>query len=259
MLIESSFVIPVWFKKGQKGKEHSAEVLWWAWKCLKRVLEVTPRDKFELIIVDNGSDNFLTKDDNGTIISTEEYFKHADVLIRNEENLGYGGGMSAGIAVAKGKYIFCLENDVLPFPGWYEGMISAFSIDDKIGLVQPWSVPFRGKRVALTIKYDDPNLTWTGKKMYEWGKEWGAVHCTPKWIFEEIKRRYGYYFNPIFKRGYCEDKNLYKEIRVLGKETLRTYYSAVFHSTGTSFAYDPDAKRRMYSNRILLRERWNKK
>ena len=256
--IESSFVIPCWFKKGQKGREHKDEVLWWAWKCLERMFELTPREKYEIIMVDNGSDEFSTQDEDGRELSTKDYFAHADVLIKNKKNLGYGPGMGAGIAQARGKYIFCLENDVLPFPGWYEGMLKPFTdieTKDKVGLVQPWSVPFRAKKVALGIKYDDPNLTYD-KEMYVWGKEWGAVHATPKYIFDELKRIDGYYFDPRFGLGFSEDKDLYKRIRLLGKETLRSHYGSVFHSTSTSYKHDPKAKERMENNKLILADKY---
>lgn len=262
-MIESSFVIPAWFLKGQKGLEHDDEILWWAHECMKRILEVTPRDKFELIIVDNGSDNFSTIDDDGEEISTEDYFDYADVLVRHEKNLGYGPGMGAGIAVARGKYIFCLEDDIFPFPGWYEELIKTFSVEGlkkPVGLVHPWSIGCRGKRRARdTITYDDPNLVWTGRTIYHPGKEWGGVHVTLKSDFEKLKKKDGYYFDPQFGLGYSEDKDLYKRIRhVLDKETYRCYNSVVFHSTGTSYGHLAGSKERMAKNKILLKEKWDK-
>jgi len=166
-MIESSFIIPAWYTKNQVGKEHPHEVLWWAHVCIKRVLEVTPMEKVEIIMVDNASEKFSTINDDGKVISTEGYFKHADILVTHKENMYYGGGMNAGIAIASGKYIFCLECDVLPFPGWYEELIKTFTMDGlehKPGLVQPWSIGCLGMRRARDlIKYDDPNLIYKCK------------------------------------------------------------------------------------------------
>jgi len=150
---------------------------------------------------------------------------------------------------------------VLPFPGWYEAMVGAFSmpeLKDKLGLVQPWSIGCRGMHRALTIKYDDPNLVYQGRRRYEWGKEWGAVHATPRELFEKLKERDGYYFDPRFGLGFSEDKDLYKRIRLFGKKTCRVYNSVVYHNTSTSYSKEPGSKDRMRSNKILLREKWAK-
>src|SRR5690606_25884692 len=83
----------------------------------------------ELILVDNGS-----------IIDNEIVFKqHFSGLnyIRSETNLGFAGGNNLGLNIAKGKYIFLLNNDTEVTPGVIEMMIAEFNNNHEIGLLSP--------------------------------------------------------------------------------------------------------------------------
>ena len=50
-----SIIIPSWFTGNQSGKYGPLETFWFATHCLKRLIDVTPKDSYELIIIDNGS------------------------------------------------------------------------------------------------------------------------------------------------------------------------------------------------------------
>ena len=62
-------------------------------------------DSLEVIVVDNAS-----KEDEATII--EQRYPQVKV-IRSKENLGFAGGNNLGIQVARGKYLFFINNDVV--------------------------------------------------------------------------------------------------------------------------------------------------
>ena len=58
---------------------------------------------FEIILVDNNSKNFHPK----KILD-----KYPDVkIIESDENLGFAGGNNLGLGIAKGEYIFFINNE----------------------------------------------------------------------------------------------------------------------------------------------------
>jgi len=71
-------------------------------QCLDSVLNQAYKS-IEILVVDNASD------DNSPEIVEKEY-KNV-ILIRNDKNLGYGGGNNIGIKRSKGKFVLVLNND----------------------------------------------------------------------------------------------------------------------------------------------------
>src|SRR5262249_54393363 len=64
----------------------------------------------EVIVVDNAS-----SDD--SLAFLEERFGSAVRVVANTENRGYAGGLNDGIAVARGRHLFALNNDTERAPG----------------------------------------------------------------------------------------------------------------------------------------------
>ena len=64
-------------------------------------------ENMEVIVVDNAS-----KDDEAS--SIQERYPQVHV-IRSEKNLGFAGGNNLAIKVAKGKYLFLINNDTILF------------------------------------------------------------------------------------------------------------------------------------------------
>lgn len=83
----------------------------------------------EVILIDNGSDEN----------HHETFLKHYPeiVFIRSEKNIGFAGGNNLGLQVAKGDYLFLLNNDTEIIPGCIETMISEMEQNPEIGLLSP--------------------------------------------------------------------------------------------------------------------------
>jgi GT2 family glycosyltransferase len=94
-------------------------------ECLDSLRAQTFRD-FEVIFVDNGSSD-------GSVEFVTNNFEEVKV-IRNEKNLGYGGGNNIGIRSAEGKYIAILNNDTKVDPGWLGMLFRAAEKDEGIGM-----------------------------------------------------------------------------------------------------------------------------
>jgi len=85
-------------------------------------LEKYSEGPYELIVVDNGSDDG----------STGLFREHGAIVLRNEENHCYGCSQNQGIARASTGYIACLNNDLCLSPAWDARLIEhmeAYGLD----------------------------------------------------------------------------------------------------------------------------------
>jgi glycosyltransferase involved in cell wall biosynthesis len=99
-----SIIIPVYMK------EYS--LFHYTGNCIGALREHTPKDAYELVIVDNGS----------PIQPPELNSYYAQRVIKNEENFGYTKAVNQGIRMSTGEYIVLLTNDVQVFNHWLEDM-----------------------------------------------------------------------------------------------------------------------------------------
>lgn len=87
------------------------------------------KDEIEIILVDNASN-----------VDHEADFKKIIpnlVFIRSEVNLGFAGGNNLGIKVAKGNFIFLLNNDTEVPADCLETMVAEFYAQPNMGLLSP--------------------------------------------------------------------------------------------------------------------------
>lgn len=94
------------------------------------IFQFTDSNLFELIIVDNASDD-------GTYEYLENIKKqHNNIkVIHNIENNGYARGNNQGLKIAEGQYLFMLNNDTLFTPQWLEKMIDILDRHKEIGVL----------------------------------------------------------------------------------------------------------------------------
>lgn len=92
---------------------------------------IPSNDDLEVIVVDNASQN-----DEASII--EKRYPTVKV-IRSQKNLGFAGGNNLGIKVARGKYLFFINNDTIlkPHISDISHLVNRLESDEKIGAVCP--------------------------------------------------------------------------------------------------------------------------
>lgn len=100
--------------------------------CLDSLIKNTPKDSYELIIVDNASHD-------GTADYLQTFARqHAHVRIQlNDRNKGYSGGNNDGLRLAQGEHVVLLNNDTLVPDGWLDRLLGLFREQPDIGLIGP--------------------------------------------------------------------------------------------------------------------------
>lgn len=98
--------------------------------CVESIIKYTPRDTYELILVDNGS-----QDGTANYLNEIAKFHHNVHTVLNKENLGYSAGNNQGMKMAASNYVVLLNNDTLVTYQWLERLLYPFSQDFTIGLV----------------------------------------------------------------------------------------------------------------------------
>ncbi len=97
--------------------------------CLESIWEHTPPRLYELIVVDNGSED-------GTGEFLEDLAAAGRVrLIANPTNLGYARACNQGARPARGELLVMLNNDTLATPGWLEALLEGLGGDDRVAAV----------------------------------------------------------------------------------------------------------------------------
>ena len=150
-------------------------------QCLDSINRLTD-EAYELIVVDNGSSD-------GTV----EYLRSlADVrLIVNDANRGFPAAANQGMAVATGRQILLLNNDVVVTTGWLFRLLRALHGDPAIGLVGPCSNFVSGPQQVET-RYD--SLADLDGFAWDWGGDSRrrARGCEPPgWVLPVDQARGG--------------------------------------------------------------------
>jgi glycosyltransferase involved in cell wall biosynthesis len=118
-----------------------------------------PRDRYELIFVDNGSS------DN----SVEILEKQSDIQLLSERERGSYAARNAGIALACGEILAFTDSDCFPEPGWLSVIDSAFE-DEGTKLIlgrripagdNPWigmSAEYENLKAEMICQSEDPSV-----------------------------------------------------------------------------------------------------
>ncbi len=232
----TSIVIPNYFmnKPGGIIKEGDEE-LWFAKHCFERIKEYT-KQPYELILVNNGS------------VHGEDLLReHADMLINNEENLGFAKGCNQGFRAATGDWVLCMNNDIFVWDGWLEALQETFEARPDCGVAMP-ALMKQTRRGDEALKFEDIDLSLNYGK-YGAGAEFGSCWLTKKEILDEVGL-----FDENFKIGFGEDRDLWRRMRKAGYETYRTHKTRVFHQGNVTMGKIKDRRKYTYANRAYLKK-----
>ena len=98
-------------------------------RCIESIAHHT-RNKYELIIVDDGS-----SDETQEELSKIYPVGYGTIQIRHNTNLGFSKSVNDGINAAKGKLIAVFNNDMIVSKDWLKPLIAALDTDKMLGMI----------------------------------------------------------------------------------------------------------------------------
>lgn len=206
---------------------------------------------YEIIFVDNSSTD-----------GTREYLESlADEkenvnVIFNEVNLGFPKAINQAVALARGKYIIVVNNDIVVTKGWLEGLISVAESEGNIGIVGPISNEVSGLQKDNEAKYKSV------EEMHEYahrvaGKNSGQTLNFPRVAFlctlikKELIEKIGG-LDERFSPGNYEDDDFCLRAQLAGYKTVIAKDVFIHHFGSKSFKADGTQK---YSERLKINEK----
>lgn len=231
--MRASIIIPVW---------NGASVIT---QCLDAVFASVSDELLEVVCADNGS-----HDDSAARIASQ--FPQVR-LIRQPVNLGFAGGVNAGMYVAQGDVFVLLNQDCLPEPGWLAALGDAFVANSNAGIA------------GCTIFHADGSLDHAGARMLRpqaYGEHLTDLPAAPRVsdyvtgaafaIRRDVVARIGS-FDEDFYPAYYEETDFCYRARRAGFETIYAPAARVRHLRSSKEAHRAPIKHAANQHRSRLR------
>lgn len=238
--------------------------------CLRSVFATRPGVEYEVIVIDNGSDD--------SIDALMGEFAHA-VWVRNSTNIGFGKAQNQAIRLARGRYVLLLNNDAMVEPDTIPTLARFMDQHPEVGscgcpdhrqvsLGTAYSGAFRDYPSLHRITIENlwavvrPPHSWDLRRLagavYRWMGEalpqahhvevaWivGALLCVRKEAFDEI----GGFDERFFL--FDEDIDLCRRMRDAGWKVAFTNSTKFTHFGGASSSVRRDIERIRGDSRAL--------
>ncbi|MDO8842202.1 glycosyltransferase family 2 protein [Methanocalculus sp.] len=214
--------------------------------CLSSLALQTFRD-YEVIVIDNASSD-------GSVEYLKAHFPDV-ILVRATENLGFAGGVNAGIRVASGEYIMTLNNDTRIDPDCLFHLMEVMEPDDSVGMTAGKMLFFDRRINSTGICISRSGAAWD-RGMYE--EDMGQYDrieevfgpCAGAALYRrQMLEEVGLFDEDFFL--YMEDVDLAFRARLLGWKCVYTPYAHVYHIHGGTAGVGSDLAV-YYGNRNVL-------
>ncbi len=229
-------------------------------RCIDRIRKNTPGEKYELILVDDGSGD-PGAEGLGDLPGLR--------LIRSEHNLGFTRAANLGARHAVGDYLVFLNNDTEVEPGWLEALLDAVQSGPDVGAVGAMLVSPDG------LLQEAGGLIWSDATGVNYGRgrnphdpEYGfrrevdycsgACLLVGRQLFEAAGG-----FDECFAPGFYEDSDLCFTLRSTGHVVLYEPEARVIHLEGATFGTEDASgastrhfKSGQHINRLVFQAKW---
>lgn len=227
-------------------------------ECLASIAQsATDRLRLEVIVVDNGS-----SDDLYSHLAQHPHLRY----LRFDKNLGFGNACNAGAEMARGAYLFFLNNDAQISPDCLEKLVATHK-KNRAGMVGPKILSFDGRlqEAGCILKSDgtgqligyghNPNVP-----RFNYRREVEHLSGAAILLKRDLFRAVGG-FDPIYAPAYCEDADLSLKIRAKGHVLIYEPKAVVAHHLSKTSNANSDKTRskrqRISRNRQTLVSRWS--
>lgn len=230
-------------------------------ECLKslRKVDVSFLDRFEIIVVDNGSEDPVMD-------SIGEEIRKV-VYIRTTKNLGFAGGNNMGIEYAienNFTYTLLLNNDTTVAPDFLYPLFKALEENEHLAAVQPKIYFAHNKQMLWNAgnKFDRIFGTTSARGYKEIDKGQYDEAATMPWLTgccmlinnNKLKQAEPTLLNEQFKT-YFEDVLLSFQLRKAGYELLYEPASKIWHIAGYSAEQNKDKEGKKFPEVVYLHTR----
>ncbi|MDD1719681.1 MAG: glycosyltransferase family 2 protein [Methanoregulaceae archaeon] len=214
--------------------------------CFAALQEQTFRD-FEVILVDNASSD-------GSAEFVGSNFPWV-ILVRNQENRGYAGGVNTGIRAAGGEFILTLNNDTIPERDFVERLVRPFSQSEDVGMCASKMLLPDGRINSTGICVSRSGASWDrGREMPDDGRfdREGEVFgpCAGAALYRrKMLEQIGLFDEDFFL--FMEDVDLALRARMSGWRCIYVPTARVFHYHGGTAGVGSDCAV-YYGNRNII-------
>lgn len=223
--------------------------------CLLSILAHPPAVSFEVIVVDDAS-----TDATAALLGRWPGLRH----VRNAANLGFVGSCNHGASVARGAFVYFLNNDTNVLAGWLDELHRTFAEVPDAGVV--------GSKLVFPDGFlqESGGIIWRDGSGWNYGRDSRPDDCHTSYLREvdyvsgaslmvplALFRDLGG-FDTLYAPAYYEDTDLAFRVRARGLRVLVQPASIVIHYEGATSGRDlaQGMKRHQVVNREKFVARW---
>lgn len=219
--------------------------------CIESILKYTKDEMYEIIVVDNGSN-----DESVPWLKKQPYIR----CIFNKKNEGFPKGCNQGMEIAVGDSLLLLNSDTIVTPRWLKNMKAALYSQSQIGAVscvtnvcsnfQQIEVSYQG--MAEMISFAEKFNMTNSKKWERRLRLVGFCFLFKREIFNKVGM-----LDERFSPGNCEDDDYSLRIWKAGYELILCKDTFIHHFGSGTFARaaspEEEKKKREQFQKILMR------
>jgi N-acetylglucosaminyl-diphospho-decaprenol L-rhamnosyltransferase len=224
-------------------------------QCLQSFCELCRTRQWQIIVVDNGSEEDVASIVSGRFPGVE--------VIRSERNLGFAAGNNIGLRSAKGEFIILMNSDVISRPETLEALVASIQKEPRTAAMSPGLLTAQGDPQAFAFG-SDPSPRYLIRRgmrallrlgpLHDWSVsepievDWvsAACICVRAEVIKAVGELDEYY--PL----YFEDSDWCLRMRTAGWKVVYNPRLKIIHLGGASQPEDGPAGRQDLYYRSLM-------